>query len=190
MINHMANKKYHLVFGQMKTVFNGIIFKIKQQWVTLPDGSKKTFEYCERPASVSILAFNEKNELLMIREYRHGYKKNIWFLPSGRADHDGDTPRSAAIRELREEGGYRPKTIRLIHKKSPSNTLIWDIYLFAAKNLVYDPLPRDAEEHIKPIFVSWPKAVQMALDGTIDNEFISYNIIRFDYMIRNGEFKW
>ena len=91
---------------------------------------------------------------------------------------------------MREEGGYRPKTIKFIHKKSPSNTLIWDIYLFAAKNLVPDPLPPDREEKIEPIFVPWDTAVRMALDGTVDNEFISYNIIRFNYLIRSKEFEW
>src|SRR3989338_6885305 len=100
------------VFGPITTVFKGSIFTIKRQPVTFPDGHTTEYEYCERPASVSILAFNDKNELLMIKEYRHGYKKNVWFLPSGRMDHVGDTPKRAAIRELREEGGYRPKKIK------------------------------------------------------------------------------
>lgn len=182
--------KKDIHFGQMHTVFTGSIFAIKRQDVHFPDGQTLQYEYCERPPSVSMLAFNEKNELLMIKEYRHGYRKNVWFLPSGRMDRKGDTPKKAAIRELREEGGYRPKTIRFIHKKSPSNTLLWDIYLYAAKDLVYDPLPHDPEESMTTIFVPWKKAVRMALDGTIENEFISYNIIRFDYMRKHGQFKW
>lgn len=174
----------------MRTTFKGSIFTIHNQDVSFPNGNTLEYEYCERPPSVSILAFNDKKELLMIREYRHGYRKNVWFLPSGRMDRPGDTPRKAAIRELREEGGYRPKTIKFVHKKSPSNTLLWDIYLFAAKNLVYDPLPHDPEERITATFVPWKKAVQMAMDGTIDNEFISYNIIRFDFMLKRGQFRW
>ncbi|HLD61258.1 MAG TPA: NUDIX hydrolase [Patescibacteria group bacterium] len=177
-------------FGKLRTVFNGKIFRVKQQPVTLPDGSKTTYEYCERPASVSVLAFNDKNELLLIKENRVGYKHNVWFLPGGRADHHGDTPKKAAIRELREETGYRPKTIRLLQKKAPASTLIWDIYLFVAKDLVLDPLPKDKGEITKPYFVPLKKAVQMALDGTIENEFIAYDIIRFNEMVKRGEFKW
>lgn len=179
-----------IALGPMETVYKGDIFTIFHRNITLPDGKTLVYEYCERPTSVSVLAFNEKNELLLIREHRHGYKKNVWFLPSGRADHPNDTPRKAAIRELREEGGYRPKTIKFIHKKSPSSTLLWDIYLFAAKDLVYDPLPHDPEEKMSVHFVPLEKAVLMALDGTVDNEFISYNIIRFDYMLRHGQFTW
>lgn len=179
-----------LRFGKLETVYKGNIFTVKHQEVIFADGTNTTYEYCERPDSVSILAFNGKGELLLIKEKRVNYKKNTWFLPSGRMDHEGESPRQAAQRELREETGYRAKKMKLIHKKSPSNTLIWNIYVFAARDLVIDPLPKDKGEEIETHFVPLKKAVQMALDGTIDNEFISYNIIRFDSMLKHGEFTW
>jgi len=177
-------------FGKIRTVYKGKIFKIKECDVVLPSGKKDVFEYCERFSSVSVLAFNDKNELLMINEYRQGFKKNVWFLPGGRVDKPGDTPKKAAIREMREEAGYRAKKIKMLFKKTPSNTLIWDIYIFVGKDLVHDPLPNEEGEDSKAVFVPFAKAVQMALDGTIENEFISYNIIRLDYMLKHGEFKW
>lgn len=182
--------KHKLTFGPIKTKFQGDIFSIKERDVYFPDGSKGKFEYCERPTSVSVLAFNEKNELLLIREWRPGYEKNVWFLPGGRADHDRETPRHAAIRELREETGFKPKKLKLIHKKAPASTLIWEIYTYAARDLIYDPLPKDKGEHMEPVFMPLKKAVAMALDGTIENEFIAYNIIRFDYMLKHGQFTW
>lgn len=179
-----------ITFGKTKVVFRGSIFRIKHQKVILPNGKHTIFEYCERPPSVSILAFNEKKELLLIKEWRAGYNKNVWFLPGGRADHFKDNPKAAAQRELREETGYRAKTLKLVYKKSPSNTVVWDIFLYAGKNLVWDPLPKDPGEHVTVHFVPLPKAVTMALDGTIENEFISYNIIRFNEMLKHKEFKW
>jgi ADP-ribose pyrophosphatase len=170
--------------------YQGKIFTIREREVTFADSSKDIYEYCERPNSVSILAFNDKNEILLIREYRHNYHKTVWFLPSGRIDHKSDTPRSAAQRELREETGYRAKKMKLVAKKSPSNTILWNLYIFAAKNLVQDPLPMDRGEIIKPFFVPFKKAVQMALDGTIENNSIAYNIIRFDQMLKKNEFHW
>lgn len=180
----------NIKLGKIRTAYKGKIFTIKERDVFYHDGTKTVYEYCERPASVSILAFNEKNELLLIKEHRAGYKKNVWFLPGGRADHRGDTPKKAAIRELREETGYTAKTVKLVHKKAPASTLIWDIYLFAAKDVSWSPLPPDKGEHTVPYFVPMEEALGMALDGTIDNEFISYNIIRFDYMVKHGEFHW
>lgn len=176
-------------FGKDTVVYKGLIYKIHQRPVTLPDGSKKTFEYCERPNSVTVLAFNAKNELLMIRENRPGFKHNVWFLPAGMVDAN-EAPKKAAIRELREETGYTAKEIKLISKKSPSSKLIWDIYLYAARDLFWKPLPPDHGEQITPHFVPLKKAVQMALDGTIENEFIAYDIIRFNEMLKRKEFSW
>ena len=181
----------NLKLGKLKTDYTGKIFKIKHREVFFPNGEKDIYEYCERLASVSVLAFNEKNEILMIKEKRHGYKKNVWFLPSGRMDKPGETPKSAALRELKEETGYTAKKIKLIHKKSPSNTLFWDIHTFAARDLQYVGNKLERGEFIIDVkFMPFKKVVQMALDGTIENEFISYNIIRFDYMRKNGEFKF
>lgn len=182
------NKKIKL--GKLRTVYQGKIFTIKQRPVLHTDGSTGIYEFCERPASVSTLAFNDKNELLLIKENRLGYKHNVWFLPGGRMDHPGDTPRKAALRELREETGYSAQTIKLIQKKSPASTLLWDIYLFAAQNLIWKPLPRDQGEITEPIFVPLKTAVRMALSGEIENEFIAYDIIRFNEMLKTGEFKW
>ncbi|MFH1286261.1 MAG: NUDIX hydrolase [Candidatus Magasanikbacteria bacterium] len=175
--------------GKINTVFKGKIFNIKHQDITLPDGSKTIYEFCERPASVSILALNENGRLLLIKEKRVGYNKNVWFLPGGRVDQNGDTPRKAAQRELREETGFRAKKLKLIRKKHPASTLLWDIYIYAAKDLVVDPLESEiGEEIIDMQFFPIQKAMQMAIDSTIENEFISYNIIRFGFMLKRGEF--
>lgn len=176
--------------GPLRTAYQGKVFAIKECDVTFADGTTTVYEFCERPASVSVLAFNKKNQILLLREKRHEYNGWTWFLPGGRMDHPGDTPRKAAIRELREEGGFRAKTLKMIHKKSPSASLLWNIYVFAARDLVIDPLPLDKSEEIIPIFMPLKKAVSMALDGTIDNEFISYNLIRFDHMLKSGQFHW
>jgi ADP-ribose pyrophosphatase len=177
--------------GKIKTMYKGKIFSIKQRNIIFPDGQKMIYEYCQRKPSVSILAFNNKNEILMIKEERFGYKKNVWFLPGGRVDKPGETPKKAAIRELEEETGYKPNFIKLVHKKSPSNTLFWDIFIYAAKNLEYvGEHPEKGEIITEVKFIPFKDVVKMSLDGTIDNEFISYNIIRFDYMLKNKEFFW
>jgi len=179
-----------LKLGPEKTVYKGEIFTIKQRLVTHSDGKTEQYEYCERPASVSILAFNTKGELLMIKERRRGFKHNVWFLPGGRVDATDKNPRQAAQREFREETGFRAKKLKLLHKKTPSNTLLWDIYIYLAKDLVMDPLSKDPGEEIETIFVPFSKAVQMAKDGTIDNEFISYNILRLDYLKKHKKINW
>lgn len=186
----MKNKKIQL--GKPVYRYRGNIFSVFERKVILPSGKKTTFEFCERTSSVSVLACNEKNELLMIREFRHGSGRGkwVWFLPSGRVEKNGETHREAAARELREETGFAAREWQLVHRNSPSNTMRWDVRVFAARTLYANPLPLDDGEKIKVEFVPLATAVRMALDGTIQNEFIAYNIIHFDYRLRHGQFVW
>jgi len=174
--------------GKMKTVYKGKIFTLQKRDVW-ENGAHKIFEYCVRPSSVSVLAFDKKGRLLLINEYRHGYNKNTWFLPGGRVD-KGETPLSAAKRELAEEAGVKTKTIKFLHKKTPSNTLVWDIFVYVAKDLSPVEACGDESFPIKVVPTPLKKAVKMAVSGEIENEFIAYNIIRFDYLLKHGEFKW
>lgn len=178
-----------LIMGKLKRVYKGIIFDISQREITFPAGNKKIFEYCRRPNSVSILAFDKKGRLLLIKEFRHGYDRNVWFLPAGRVGRT-ENPAKAAQRELREEGGFAAKKMKLVHEKSPSHNLFWKIYIFAARDLYPAPLKGDEDFPIQVKFVPLGKAVKMAMDGTIENEFIAYNIIRFQQMLKSGQFKW
>jgi 8-oxo-dGTP pyrophosphatase MutT (NUDIX family) len=175
--------------GPMKQVYKGLIFNILQRDVFFRNGQKKLFEYCVRPDSVTVLPFDSKGRLLLIKEYRHGFKKNVWFLPAGRID-KGESPFVAAKRELREETGFGARILKKVYQKSPSNTLIWNIHIYAAKDLFPAPLDGDEDFPIKVVPMLFAKALKMALDGTIQNEFIAFHIIKFNYMLKHGQFKW
>ncbi len=176
-------------FGPVKKTHKGRIFEISQREVRLPDGKKKIFEYCSRPDSVTILPFDEQDRLLLIKERRGGYNHNVWFLPAGRVD-KGESFLSAAKRELREETGFGARIFKKIYEKSPSGMLKWNIHILAAKNLYHAPLKGDEHYPIEVAPTSLSKAVKMALDGTIENEFIAFHIIKFNYMVKHGQFKW
>src|SRR3989339_340166 len=124
-------------YGKFEEIFKGRIFSIKKREVVFPDGAKQIHEYCQRFNSITVLPFDGKGRLLLTREVRIGAKTSKeWFLTCGRID-KGETPKQAAQRELREEIGYKAKTLKLINKKSSgSEYFIWDIYLFVAKDLV------------------------------------------------------
>lgn len=86
---------------------------------------------------VMIMAMTKQEEVLLIKQYRHGIKKVIWELPGGVVD-PGEDPKVAARRELLEETGYAGPTLIEIGSISPNPA--------SHTNMVYCYLVPDAEK--------------------------------------------
>ncbi len=54
---------------------------------------------------ITVVAITPQQEVVMIKQYRHGAGKVIWEFPAGVVD-PGESPAEAAVRELLEESGY------------------------------------------------------------------------------------
>ena len=86
--------------------------------------------------------------ILLVRQYRHPAKEHLLEVPAGLID-EGEEPDEAAMRELREEVGYRSTNLRLLGGfwSSPGFTDEY-MYCYLANNLVQSSLPSDDDEDI------------------------------------------
>lgn len=91
-------------------VFEGKVFNVDRERVTLPHGRTVTLDVVRHPLSVVILPVPEPGHLILIRQYRHAVKHWLWEAPAGSVD-DGETPEAAARRECHEEIGQVPETV-------------------------------------------------------------------------------
>jgi len=146
--------------GEWKTVFQGKLFTVKQAKARLPNGKMKVFEKASRTPSVAILAFDNKNRLILIREYRSSKKKYRLGLPSGRVD-PGETPLHAAKRELAEETGFYPKKIKLFYKTEPAQSYEYVHFVYLATNLIPRKIDSDEYEDITSVPTTLSKAYKM-----------------------------
>lgn len=73
----------------------------------------------DAPNWVNMVALTDKNEVLMVRQWRHGTECVELELPAGQVEPDED-PVEAAKRELREETGYVSKKTTLIGEVKPN----------------------------------------------------------------------
>lgn len=83
----------------------GAPFSVRLDRVTMPDGSGDPFGrlVLEHPGAVVVLAVDEQERALVLRQYRHAVGRRLVELPAGLLDVPGEDPELAARRELREE---------------------------------------------------------------------------------------
>lgn len=89
------------------TVYDtGRHLRIVRQTVGLPEGQIVDDYYrIDLPSFTAVYAFTEKDEVLLLRQYKHGVGKVCLTLPGGQID-AGEDPEFSARRELLEETGY------------------------------------------------------------------------------------
>lgn len=86
---------------------HGRIWDIVAEKVDLGKAGQVTRELMEHPGAVTVLALDEDDRILMIRQYRHPVQMELWELPAGLLDVPGEDPVEAARRELMEEADLR-----------------------------------------------------------------------------------
>ncbi len=68
-------------------------------------GKEHSFFILESTSWVNIIPLTSDGRVVMVRQYRHGTGEVTLEIPGGLVE-DGDTPETAAMRELVEETGY------------------------------------------------------------------------------------
>lgn len=59
------------------------------------------------PGAVGVVALDDDDQVVMVRQYRHPVASLLWEIPAGLLDDPGESPWQTAVRELVEEAGLR-----------------------------------------------------------------------------------
>lgn len=78
--------------------------KIRIDHIELPNGFAFKYDYVDKIVAVLVLPILD-DQLVMIKQYRHAVKREVYDLPGGGV-HPGESYEQAARRELLEEAGY------------------------------------------------------------------------------------
>ena len=85
-------------------VYEGRIWDVVSDTFQLSDsGDALTRDYIEHPGAVAILPMNDEGQVLLLKQYRHPVGMDLWEVPAGLLDVDGEGFLAAAARELTEE---------------------------------------------------------------------------------------
>lgn len=108
-----------IVPTQIRKAFEGRIFTVNVESITLPRGEGLNVEIVRHPGSVVLVPATESGEIVLVRQYRHAIGRWAWELPAGSLKHD-EEPRSAALRECQEEIGLIPAALEPLGRFFPT----------------------------------------------------------------------
>ena len=100
----------------------------QDMWLTLykddikfADDTYGTYVWTARKPGVNIVIVNSDHKILLQKEYRYVIDSYSWEVPGGGID-DGETPKQAAIREVKEESGLEIDNLEYLGEFYPLNS--------------------------------------------------------------------
>ena len=114
----MQPKPWKLISSHIQESFR--IFNLRTDRALSPRTNREhEFYVLESDDWVNVIPLTPRNEVVLIRQYRHGTQALTLEIPGGIVELD-DSPEQAARRELREETGYRETEMILLGSVRPN----------------------------------------------------------------------
>ncbi|POY35857.1 DNA mismatch repair protein MutT [Solitalea longa] len=170
-------------------------YLVKDQWATLradscrmPNGKIiEPYYVLEYADWVNAVALTENNEVIMIRQYRHGAEQTMLEIVGGVIDDTDSSPEETVRRELLEETGYEftsiEATVTLYPNPSTSSNKVYSFLAKGGKKVQGQVL--DHSEEILVELISLEELKRLVLENKIPQAMHSSAI--FYALIKLGQ---
>lgn len=150
-----------------QTIFEGRAVSLKIDTVQMPDGRTTTREIVDHAPCVAIVAIDNDDKILLVKQYRKPANQELLEIPAGGIE-PGESPEDAVKRELAEETGYQPnRVIKLGGFYSAPGFCTEYLYLFLATDLVPYRLDAEDTESIELVRIPMDEAIALVMSNTI-----------------------
>jgi ADP-ribose pyrophosphatase len=154
----------------------GRLVTVRTDKVRMPDDELAERDVVIHPGAVAVLALDDAQQVLLIRQYRHPVGRLLWEIPAGLRDVSGEPPWATAQRELLEEAGYRARDWRVLADYYTSPGFSTErLRVFLARDLEFVPeserdfVPEGEEIQLVPAWLPLDEAVRKVFAGDLHN---------------------
>ncbi|TNB73407.1 NUDIX hydrolase [Arthrobacter sp. BB-1] len=159
-----------------KKVYEGRIWDVVSDTFQLQEtGEALTRDYIDHPGAVAVLPMNDDGEILLLKQYRHPVGMDLWEIPAGLLDVEGEGFVVGAARELAEEADLAAGTWNVLADvfNSPGSSSE-AIRIYLARDLSEVPHHErhertDEEAEIEFHWINLDDAVESVLAGRLHN---------------------
>ena len=153
----------------MKTVYEGPVFSIESGVLSEPGGVRARRDIVRHSGSVAVLPVRDDGQLILVRQYRCVFKKQVIELPAGRID-KGETALHAAKRELREEVGLGARKWERLLRILPTPGFCSEtVTIYRASGFFSSQAEPDPDERIEILHMPLAKALRLVARGEIED---------------------
>ena len=164
--------------------FKGKIINLRVDEALLPNGATASREIVEHNGGICVVPITEKNEVLMVEQYRYPSSEVVLEIPAGKRDGD-EEPLEGGKRELKEETGAVAENYTFLGELYPSPGYCGEIiYMYLATGLSYGETNPDEDEFLNLKKIPLEKAVEMIMNGEIKDAKTQAAILKTERILR------
>ncbi|MDH3681067.1 MAG: NUDIX hydrolase [Acidimicrobiia bacterium] len=150
-------------------IHRGVVISLYRGEFEGPGGERFQRDIVRHPGAVAVVAI-DGDDLFLVRQYRACLDADLWEIPAGKRDVDGEPPETTAGRELEEEVGMSAASIEPLLTIHHSPGFCDELgHIFLATDLTAVPRRSEGpeEQEMEVARVPIGEAVAMATDGRI-----------------------
>ena len=175
----MSPKPWKLISSRVNESYR--VFRLRTDQAISPRTNEvHDFYILESDDWVNVIPLTAQNEVVLIRQYRHGIRENTLEIPGGIIEQD-DTPEEAARRELGEETGYQESTMILLGQVHPNPAFLNNqCHTYLARDvLLSGKQEQDEKEDIEVLLRPLDEIPRLIREGEITHSLVLAAFYRF-----------
>ena len=166
-------------------IFDGRVLHLYRDVIRLPNGEKGMREYNRHIGAICVLPLDAEENVYCVRQYRYPVAEVLTEIPAGKLDSKTEDRPTAALRELREETGFRADKLTDLGDFYPSPAICDErISMYLAEDLTAGETDFDDDEFLSVVKIPLSELVEQVQAGKIPDAKTQMAVMRVADLLR------